>query len=135
MSVVTTLSLGVGAKVNLFAKYAAKFRRAITASNQFFGRCFSCKSLGFAFHSVSVSCSHFVASPFATCSCVFVVAGNAFSFARSGHLGRGFSRFIILAVVVAQAVISAARNNFRAHLLRVGVLHICATSRNTEGAL
>ena len=60
--------IGVGAKLNLFAQYSAKFRRAVTASKQFFGGCFLCLSLGLAFHSVSVSCSQIVANPFAACA-------------------------------------------------------------------
>ena len=64
--------IGVGAKLNLFAKFSAKFGRAVTASKQFCGSCLLCMSFGSALHSVRASSSHFVANPFAACARVRV---------------------------------------------------------------
>ena len=105
--------IGVGAKLNLFAKYSAKFRRAITASKQFFGRCFLCLSLGLALHYVSVSSLHFVANPFAARARVRVgYCWQRICTRRERISWTCLVSFHHSCGCVAQAVISAARNNF-----------------------
>ena len=104
--------IGVGAKLNLFAKYSAMFRRAITASKQFFGRCFSCLSLGLALHYVSVSSLHFVANPFAARARVRVgYCWQRICTRRERTSWTCLVSFLHSCGRVAQAVISASRND------------------------
>ena len=104
--------IGVGANLNLFAKYSAKFRRAITASKQFFGRCFSCKSLGLALHYVSVSSLHFVANPFAARARVRVwYCWQRICIRRERTSWTCLVSFLHSCGCVAQAVLSASRND------------------------
>ena len=104
--------IGVGAKLNLFAKFSAKFGRAVTASNQFFGRCFSCKSIGLALHYVSVSSLHFVAKTFAARARVRVwYCWQRICIRRERTSWTYLVSFLHFCGCVAQAVILASRND------------------------
>ena len=136
--------IGVGAKQNLFAKYSAKFRRAITASKQFFWTLLlvfvswfgltSCERILFAFR----------------CEPVCRTRPRACFVLLAAHLhSQGADILDVFGLVSSFWRLRCTSCDFsftqqlRAHLLGVGVLHLRPTatslfaymSRTTEGAL